>query len=69
MQHAFVVTFKDSADRDFYVDHDAAHDVFKRSLSNRVSSCVVHDFTSGEFPSLELTHRPRRNDEVKIRTI
>ncbi|THG94524.1 hypothetical protein EW026_g6968 [Hermanssonia centrifuga] len=49
MEHAFVVTFRTARERDYYLDQDAAHQVFKASIAEKVQDVVVFDFESGQF--------------------
>jgi hypothetical protein len=48
-QHAYVVTFANVADRDYYVQDDVAHNAFKASLGDIVQDVLVFDFESGQF--------------------
>jgi hypothetical protein len=50
MSHAFVVEFSSAADRDYYVDKDPAHQVYKEFVrTHDVIKAQVVDFEPGVF--------------------
>jgi hypothetical protein len=49
MTHAFVIEFESTADRDYYVDNDPAHQVFKKLAGEVLEDAQVIDFTNGMF--------------------
>ncbi|KAL2271991.1 hypothetical protein VTJ83DRAFT_1362 [Remersonia thermophila] len=47
--HAFVVQFSNTDDRNYYVDHDPAHQAFKKEVGPLVEKVTVLDFANGSF--------------------
>ncbi|KAI1376915.1 dabb-domain-containing protein [Hypoxylon crocopeplum] len=47
--HAFVVEFESVEDRDYYVNTDPSHQVFKALIADRVEKVIVVDFIEGVF--------------------
>ncbi|EOO02886.1 putative stress responsive a b barrel domain-containing protein [Phaeoacremonium minimum UCRPA7] len=47
--HGFVVEFASTADRDYYIQHDPAHQTFVQSASDIVQNAIVVDFENGLF--------------------
>lgn len=47
--HGFVVEFASTADRDYYVTTDPAHQAFVQTLDGLVTRAVVVDFTNDEY--------------------
>ncbi|KAJ5945686.1 hypothetical protein N7454_002525 [Penicillium verhagenii] len=47
--HAFFVEFANSADRDYYVQHDPVHQAFVKSLDGLIEKAQVIDYTPGVF--------------------
>ncbi|KAL1840390.1 hypothetical protein VTJ49DRAFT_516 [Mycothermus thermophilus] len=47
--HAFVVQFSNTDDRNYYVDHDPAHQAFKKEVEPLVEKVTVLDFANGKF--------------------
>ncbi|CAK7215449.1 hypothetical protein SEUCBS140593_002537 [Sporothrix eucalyptigena] len=47
--HGFVVEFDSTADRDYYVKNDPAHQAFIKTLDGLVTKAVVVDFTDGQY--------------------
>ena len=69
MQHAFVVTFRNAEERDYYLDTDPAHRAFKTSVADKVADATIFDFTSGEFAQRAAMRKRRPSDEVHVRTV
>ena len=46
-QHAYIVTFASAQHRDYYVDHDPAHNAFKLLVGPLLEKVVVTDFVDG----------------------
>jgi len=69
MEHAFVVTFRSLAERDYYLDRDPAHQIFKASIREKVSDILVFDFESGEFERNASRRRRRPSDEIHVRAV
>lgn len=68
-QHAYVVTFRNAAEREYYLDTDPAHVAFKTSIADKVSDVLVFDFESGEFERNASRRRRRPSDEIHVRTV
>ena len=68
-KHAYVLTFRSVAERDYYLDRDPAHQIFKASIAEKVSDVLVFDFESGEFARNALRRRRRPSDELNVRTV
>jgi hypothetical protein len=49
MTHAFVLTFKNKEDRDYYVDHDPVHEQFKQEAAGLKMRVLVIDYTPSIF--------------------
>ncbi|KAL2260091.1 hypothetical protein VTK26DRAFT_6012 [Humicola hyalothermophila] len=49
LTHAFVVQFGNTDDRNYYVEHDPAHQEFKKEIDPLVEKVTVLDFTNGKF--------------------
>jgi hypothetical protein len=49
MTHAFILQFRSSEDRDYYVEHDPAHQAFKNAADPVIEKAVVVDFLTGVF--------------------
>ncbi|KAK4141388.1 uncharacterized protein C8A04DRAFT_14111 [Dichotomopilus funicola] len=47
--HAFVVEFASPDDRNYYVEHDPAHQAFKEEIAEIVEETIVLDFANGKF--------------------
>jgi len=47
--HVFVSEFDNEEDRAYYLDHDPAHQDFKKMLATMASTVRVVDFTPGVF--------------------
>ncbi|KAI0690216.1 stress responsive A/B barrel domain-containing protein [Cytidiella melzeri] len=70
LEHAFVVTFRSLAERDYYLDKDPAHLAFVASILDKVAESTVFDFESGEFERKARGRRRRRpSDEIHVRTV
>ena len=48
LTHAFVITFKSKADRDYYINEDQVHASFVKGLT-KVEDAQVIDFIDGQF--------------------
>jgi hypothetical protein len=46
-QHAYILTFASAEHRDYYVDHDPAHNAFKLLVGPLLEKVVVSDFIDG----------------------
>ena len=44
--------FRNAADRDYYVKHDAAHQAFIAFIKPFVAKVVIVDFSTGEFAQI-----------------
>lgn len=53
-QHAWVVTFRNTQERDYYLDKDPAHQAFKEKALPFVEDAFVFDFEQGTFASSRL---------------
>ena len=69
LQHAYVLAFRSTAERDYYLDVDPAHQAFKASIAEKVSDVVVFDFESGDFARRTVGRRRRPSDELHVRTV
>ncbi|GJE90439.1 stress responsive A/B barrel domain-containing protein [Phanerochaete sordida] len=69
MEHAFVLTFRSAAERDYYLDADPAHQAFKASIAEKVADALVFDFESGDFARRARARRRRPSDELHVRTV
>ena len=49
MTHAFVLEFKDEADRDFYLLHDQVHRAFSAKAGPLIEDSVVVDLKDGQL--------------------
>jgi hypothetical protein len=49
MSHAFVIQFYNNEDRDYYVEHDPAHQFFKEAAATVLERAQVLDFQDGVF--------------------
>ncbi|KAJ4333832.1 hypothetical protein N0V87_007308 [Didymella glomerata] len=49
LSHAFILRFTSKDDRDYYVQHDPAHQLFKEAAAAVVQKTVVVDFQEGVF--------------------
>ncbi|KAF2745747.1 hypothetical protein M011DRAFT_405786 [Sporormia fimetaria CBS 119925] len=49
MTHAFILHFYSTEDRDYYVDHDPAHQEFKDFVKPIMEKAIVVDFLDGVF--------------------
>ncbi|GAB1320945.1 Stress responsive A/B barrel domain-containing protein [Madurella fahalii] len=49
LTHGFVVQFANLNDREYYVEHDPAHQDFKKEIEPLVKKVTVLDFTNGSF--------------------
>lgn len=49
MTHAFVLEFKDEADRDYYLLHDQVHRIFSAKAGPLIEDSVVVDLRDGEL--------------------
>ena len=49
MSHAFVVQFSSIEDRDYYVNHDPAHQAFKIIVKEWLDKAQVIDFQEGLY--------------------
>ncbi|KAL2123750.1 hypothetical protein VTJ04DRAFT_115 [Mycothermus thermophilus] len=47
--HAFVVQFSSTDHRNYYVDHDPAHQAFKEEVGPLVEKVTVLDYSNGQF--------------------
>ena len=48
-QHAYVSTFRNAEERDYYLDTDPAHQAFKAMIIDKVADAVVYDFDTNDF--------------------
>ncbi|GAA5921945.1 hypothetical protein JCM3775_003429 [Rhodotorula graminis] len=48
-EHTFVLTFRNRAERDYYVDQDEAHQRFKELAGQHVDDVFVFDYEAGTF--------------------
>ena len=68
-QHAFVLTFRNVRERDYYLDADPSHQAFKASIAEKVVDVVVFDFESGDFARRAMSRKRRPSDELHVRTV
>ena len=68
-QHAYVVSFRNAAERDYYLDTDPAHQAFKASIPEKIVDAVVFDFESGQFARAASARKRRPSDEIHVRTV
>ncbi|KAF2672189.1 hypothetical protein BT63DRAFT_476981 [Microthyrium microscopicum] len=47
--HGYVVEFNNADDRNHYVDHDEAHDTFKKFVRQHVEKVQILDYENGIF--------------------
>ncbi|BGP34111.1 hypothetical protein JCM10296v2_005926 [Rhodotorula toruloides] len=50
-EHAWVVTFRNTQERDYYLDKDPAHQAFKDKALPFITDAFVFDFEQGTFAS------------------
>ncbi|KAL8281135.1 hypothetical protein RQP46_006493 [Phenoliferia psychrophenolica] len=49
LEHSFVLTFATLEDRDYYLDKDPAHQIFKAEVGPKLAGACVMDFEAGVF--------------------
>lgn len=49
MTHAFIVQFHSNEDRNYYVDNDPVHKIFKEAAAPYLDKAMVVDFQEGVF--------------------
>lgn len=65
MTHAFILEFKDEADRDYYLLHDQVHREFSEKAGPLIEDSVVVDLRDGEvFASAGPSDSERRQGKV-----